>query len=123
MNIVAMLQSVDVEDHVVGLHIINLWTIEDILPMMICYKHGFSQEEAWEREAPRALELLKKNTKLHAKVGVTTQSLYNAIIEMKAPLQYIQFTLDEFAKHLMVLSSTHPDIKEISITVNPKDNE
>ena len=124
-NLVSMLQSVDKENHTVALHVIDTWTKEDIIPLMLCYLQGGEVNiDIWENNAPNALKMLTQKGYINHKYsGISWETVFITMIRDKAPTEYIQYLLDIQANILELLSSKHPDIQNIMITINNKNNE
>lgn len=118
-----MLQSVDKENHIVALHVIDTWTKKDIIPLMLCYLQGGTNISAWESSAPNALKILTNGYINHKYSGISWQTVFIIMIRNSAPIEYIQYLLDIQAEKLKLLSSPHPGIQNIMITINNKNNE
>lgn len=117
-NVVDMLRSVDKEDHVVGLCILEQWHLEkDIIPLMLCYKMGYPKSEEWDIHAPMAMQELTKVTTIRKKTGVTWQSLFNSVVLMEAPVEYVEYVMKGFSNHLTSLVILHPKIKSIELKI------
>jgi hypothetical protein len=100
-NVRKMLESPDQENQVIGLAILEEQDFTDNAAfILLCKKYGSATNKMWEEHAPVLYKRMKSIQGLDVEKVLTFKAILQALTEIKAPYEQIQFYLSTFSAYL-----------------------
>lgn len=123
-NICQMLNSSDVENHTIGLSILEEQPFkENAAFILLIKKEAPVSNKLWETHAPQLYKELKDIRNLDVEKVLTYKSILQALVEIKAPIDQIQFYLETFSKYLhkQIIAIGYDFIEDLELKIKLKE--
>lgn len=122
-NVLSMLQSKDVENHVLALAILEANHNKSIdAELLLCYKFGRADKVAWKTEAPKAFAQVNAVAEVIPYTGFSYQQLFDYFTKPHVNTDLLEILLREWSKTLTALC-TNSLIASIDVTLKLKTDE
>lgn len=100
-NVRKMLESPDPENQVIGLSILEEQDFKSNAAfILLCKKYSVATNKQWETHAPNLFSQMKNIHNLDVEKVLTFKAILQALTELKAPYEQIQFYLSTFSTYL-----------------------